>query len=290
MRKYGRRGYLYHLLDIGHAALNLSLVAGDSPVSRWVLQSRVAQQIARQSSACGGSLLGVGIIEGGRNQVSPTGWTMHDTTDASTLALSDIEGVVGSFLPPPPEPVALYLAKGCAQTDLANAIANRRSAARLQGLVSPDPAARATQRCVDLCERLIPALGLPVPGILSISRNQENGARRLNPTWTDRALIGQSDLAGANTFIVIHSKIRDAVADTLTPSTQRLIVACGIAGEIAYLTATHAGLGVTGIGGINPSLWAELCETSDDVLYLVALGDSQVGEKFDATGTRGSHG
>jgi hypothetical protein len=187
-------------------------------------------------------------------------------------------------------PLHLHLASGSDKAELVEGIAGRRSAARLRGEVSADKLERTAQRCVEACAHLIPALGLPSPSIRVISRNAINFGTGLADTdWFDRALIGQTNFGSACTFIVVHSKIQDSIADVLSPSTQQLIIACGIAGEIAYLVATRAGVGVTGIGGINPGLWAELCGTSDDVLYLIALGNAENGEKFDATSVDG-HG
>jgi hypothetical protein len=291
MRKYGRRGYLYHLLDVGHAILNLVLVAGDAGGSLHLIGPELAGKIAQQSSVCGGSLLGFGILEGYHDRPAARRWLLQQTFDAAVLSPpSDIERMVDPILPPPPQPVRLYLELNENTADLAKAIAKRRSAARLHDSVSVNEVECLTRDCAVLYRRVIPALGMPVPETRNISRSQLDGITLSSSEWMERALIGQSDLTTASAFIVVHSKVGDGAADVLTPSTQRLIISCGIAGELTYLSATRAGLGVTGIGGINPRLWADACGIADDVVYLVAIGDAMAGEKWDATTARGHHG
>jgi hypothetical protein len=290
MRKYGRRGFLYHLLDIGHAILNLTLVASDAGGELSAIDSGLVRSIVQQSAIRGESVLGIGLLDHSYEEFPRNNWLLQQTVDPVQAPPSDIERMVDPILPPPPQPVKLQLKLDGEVAGLAKAISKRRSAARLRDSLPAEQAKRLAEDCVDLCQRVIPALGLPGPGLRSVSRNQLSGITLSNSDWMDRALIGQTDLASASAFIVVHTKIGDDTADILTPSAQQLIISCGIAGELAYLSATDAGFGVTGIGGINPRLWADACQIGEDVLYLVAIGDAIAGEKFDVTNASGHHG
>jgi hypothetical protein len=290
VRKYGRRGYLYHLLDAGHAVLNLSLAAGHRRNGARLVDSRLIRQAGRQSIFRVGSLLAAGVLEADDGSAPLSTWVMQETASAIVHPpLDEIEEMLCPLLPPAPEPVQWQVAPEPDHVDLARGIADRHSAARLADAVSTDLIARTMKQCGEWFERLIPAFGMPTPRFRVFSRDPYVGEPLPDCDWIGRSLIGQTDLAGASTFIVMHSNVRDAAGDALTASTQRLIIASGIAGEIVYLVATRAGLGVTGIGGINPGLWAQLCGTPDDVLYLIAIGREMSGEKFDRTVADGSH-
>jgi hypothetical protein len=290
VRKYGRRGYLYHLLDAGHAALNLSLATADRRNGAPRMDGRLIRQAARQSIFRVGSLLAAGVLVGDEGSAPRSAWVMQETS--STVVhppLDEIEETLCPLLPPAPEPMQLQLAPNPDHANLVEGIAGRHSAARFAHEVSADLIARTMKQCGEWFERLIPAFGVPMPGFRVFSRDPYLGEPLPDSNWIGRSLIGQTDLAAAGAFIVVHSKVRDAAADALTASTQRMLIASGIAGEIVYLVATRAGLGVTGIGGINPGLWAKLCGTQDDVLYVIAIGREMSGEKFDRTVADGSH-
>jgi hypothetical protein len=290
VRKYGRRGFFYHLLDAGHALLNLSLTAADLiPGTRP--GPGVIAQAKREAAAGAGSVLAVGLLEAGDSGPGSSGWILQETTGASVNApLSDIEEMMHSVLPPAPEPVHVRLNPDPGAAGLVRGLPRRHSAAALEAMPTAGGLVDALHEVRRLCERLIPSFGLPVPGIRVFSRHPGLGDALPDARWVTRALIGQTDLADASTFVVIHARVPDRTAAVLSSAAQRAVIAGGIAGEIGYLVASGAGIGITGVGGFDPERWARLCGTDDDVLFLLAIGREDTGEKSDVTSPDGRHG
>ncbi|MET0136653.1 MAG: nitroreductase family protein [Kibdelosporangium sp.] len=279
MRKYGRRGYFYHLLDAGHAVLNLSVAAAGTRVP----DRRSVSAVAGEAVARGGVLLAAGVLDGSGQHEDPDHWLMHETAASSIHPpLGDIERTMTDLLPPTPDPLLL---RHLDRPELAGAIAGRRSAAGLAGTVAAGLVREVVQQSMDLCRQVIPSYGLPLPDVRVFARGELPG-----PDWLSAALVGQRNLVDASTFVVVHARVADTARQALSPATQRLAMAGGIAGEILYLVAGRAGVGVTGIGGFDPGRWARLCGTEDDVLYVLGLGRAASVGKIDVTSVDGNHG
>ncbi|TDV49755.1 hypothetical protein [Actinophytocola oryzae] len=288
MRRYGRRGYLYHLLDAGHAMLNLAVAAADPPrdfrVPREVL--RRAEEYAAQRAA---SVLAVGLLDRGGPGEAGARWMLQETTRLP-VPLSDVEMMITSVLPPTPRPVWLRLDDDPDVAALAAALRQRHSASVLDAMPDTGGLGDALAQTEKLCRRLVPALDLPVPEVRVFSRHPGLGATLPATTWVTQAILGQSDLVNASTFVVFQAEVPDKANGVLSPEAQRTVMACGMAGEIGYLVAARSGLGMTGIGGFDPVMWARQCGTAEDVLFLLAFGQERSGEKADATGAGGNHG
>ncbi|MBB4910649.1 nitroreductase family protein [Actinophytocola algeriensis] len=285
VRKYGRRGFLYHLVDAGHAMLNLSLTSGTPD------PDRPADAIAGRLARRGGALLGFGVLDADDSGRTADGWVLRQATGPEPQnPLNDIEEITRGLLPDPPEPLRLALPPSPARTRLADAIPTRHSAAAFHGAVAAGELAEFVARFVELCDRIVPELGVPIPGFQVFSRHPGVGRPLPEKSWLTGALLGQSHLTGASAFVVVHARVEDAPTEALSVGTQRLITASGLVGEIIYLAASQAGLGVTGIGGFDPRLWATACATTEDIIYVLAIGREADGEKFDVTNPNGSHG
>ncbi|MFD1047792.1 nitroreductase family protein, partial [Kibdelosporangium lantanae] len=280
MRRYGRRGYLYHLLDAGHALFNLSLTTvGDA-----------VRQLDSMAYATGyaldraGALLGVGMIRADGPSTAQPGWVTQERTTLE-VPVTDLESMITELVPPPPGPVYVPQLTGV----LADALGRRRSA----GAFGRDPGqqglAEAVAEVQRLCERLVSAFEVPTPRIKVFSRQPDVGIELPDTVWLARALLGQQNLVNASTFLVIHGEIPDKSQVALSAEAQRALIGAGIAGEIGYLVAARAGIAVTGVGGFDPDQWARLCGTTDDVLFLLAFGIETAGEKRDVTSTGGNH-
>jgi hypothetical protein len=285
MRKYGRRGYFYHLLDAGHALLNLSLTAADSAPG-FQLRPEITALAAEYASARAGAVLAAGVID--RNTAVAPGWRLQETVDAC-VPLSDVECLITELLPPAPLPVQLHRIETPEANELAEGLTTRRSASALVGMPDADGLGEVLGRIEEYCHRLIPALGMPVPEIKVFSRHQAIGDELPATSWLAEAVLGQSDLLNASTFVAIYAQVHDKGLVALSSDAQRTIMAGGVAGEIGYLVSALSGVDMTGVGGFDPAMWARLCHIEDDVLFVLAMGQELPGEKADVISTGGNH-
>jgi hypothetical protein len=288
MRRYGRRGYLYHLLDAGHAMLNLAVAAADSAPDLQVHQD-VVRCAGEYAAARAASVLVMGLLDRGDPGDAGVLWLLQETTQLPA-PLSDVESMITSVLPPTPPPVRLRFDDDPDVTRLAAALRQRHSASVLAAMPDTSGLGDALARTEKLCRRLLPLLGMPVPEMRVFSRHPGLGSALPATKWVTRAILGQLDLADASTFLVFHAKVPDKALGVLSPEAQRTVMACGMAGEIGYLVAAQSGIGMTGVGGFDPAMWAQQCGTEDDVLFVLAFGQELSGEKADVTGTVGNHG
>ncbi len=74
---------------------------------------------------------------------------------------------------------------------------------------------------------------------------------------------------------------------TETGNLGELALRCGVLGQMLYLGATRAGIGVTGIGGFDAAMWRSLAglPENDEILYVLLLGTpDDSGIKLDRLG------
>ncbi|QWF76795.1 nitroreductase family protein [Amycolatopsis sp. CA-230715] len=282
MRRYGRRGYLYHLLDVGHALLNLALSVGRDRAS-WPDSLAAAREYALGHT---GVLLGFGTVLADTPRSAQPGWVVHEQSIVD-IPVTDLECMIAELVPPPPAPVQVPALPGAGS--LAPGLGARRSAIALGTKADQDGLTGAVAEIQRLCERHIPAFDVPVPGITVFSRHPGVGAEPPDRAWLAEALLGQQNLVEASTFLAIHGAIADTGPAALSEAAQRTLIGAGIAGELGYLVAAREGLAVTGVGGFDPGRWAELCGTTDEVLFLLAFGYETASEKWDVASTGGNH-
>ncbi|MFE6776640.1 nitroreductase family protein [Streptomyces sp. NPDC057702] len=102
-----------------------------------------------------------------------------------------------------------------------------------------------------------------------------------------RACMQQRALAGAAAILLLHVPRTSLVGVDSTEgaeSLRELAFRCGALGQLLYLGANRARVGVTAIGGFDTVLWRELTELPDDdeILYALLLGSpDDSGVKLD---------
>lgn len=284
MRRYGRRGYLYHLIDAGHALFNLSLfcAAGTEPALGVV---------AAAGRAClqdGGAAIGWGEL--GRDidpPAPPSEWRIIDVPQGARSDSSEFERAIQAILPAPAPALAFQPGPGWYSEPDLELLGRRHSAAGFHPTEPLAALAEVVELIGEHTMRLKTELGIEAPTLHVFS--SVDGVGRPAPTrdWIAGALAGQTSLSRAQVYLAMHAPVTGALA--MDPDIQHRLVACGLVGQLSYLAATRAGVGVTGIGGFDPDLWAQACQTNDEVLYLVALGAERAGEKLDRTATVGGH-
>ncbi|MFE2754354.1 nitroreductase family protein, partial [Actinosynnema sp. NPDC059335] len=105
----------------------------------------------------------------------------------------------------------------------------------------------------------------------------------VRPDDLARACMHQDHLRDAAAFVVAHAP-RDEVVGRYPHRLRELIFRAGAVGQLLYLGATEAGLGVTAVGGFDARRWRRIARLPGDheVLYLVALGAGvDTGAKWD---------
>ncbi|MEV6977289.1 nitroreductase family protein, partial [Kitasatospora sp. NPDC093806] len=131
---------------------------------------------------------------------------------------------------------------------------------------------------------------LSAPGRLPDDRPTDEGAPRFvaTPFVTDnaaiaRACMGQSHLAGADSFVLLHAD-RAGTLGSGPALLREAIFRSAAAAHLLYLGAARNAIGVTGVGGFDAARWlaaAGLDETRE-LLYVVALGsDREDDRKLD---------
>ncbi len=322
MRKYGDRGYLYAQLDIAHLAANLLGLAQDlgftaelrlgfarTPAAEALGFGTRCREIhsalrlsagdvggraagwsvrdGRAASADGGDvqwwleaacwtslspLLDTGDEDRGRAAIqarppvdlrTDLGFGPSFPSGASWAALSGNRLSSKGFEPIGLARPALWQAVSACQAPLASD-------------VGPDSAVAMT-----LVVRDVPGLapgvyhateaGGDVPGVVP------NGDEIV------RACLQQEHLRHAAAFAVFHVSHEELVAAG-PHRVREMLFRIGAAGQLVYLGATEAGVGVTGVGGFDAGCWRQLARLAPDrePLYLVALGwDDARGVKWD---------
>ncbi|MFI0806761.1 nitroreductase family protein [Streptomyces echinatus] len=106
-----------------------------------------------------------------------------------------------------------------------------------------------------------------------------------------RACMQQRALAGAAAVLLLHVPRTSLAGAGSTPGAENLrelAFRCGALGQLLYLGAHRAGVGVTAIGGFDAPLWRTLAGLPEDeeVLYALLLGrPDDSGIKFDRLAT-----
>ncbi|GIE91055.1 Nitroreductase family protein [Actinoplanes regularis] len=119
----------------------------------------------------------------------------------------------------------------------------------------------------------------------------DTGERQAVPLPSDdevaRACMQQRALAGAAAVLLLHVP-RGSLAGANPPghggSLRELTFRCGVLGQLLYLGANRASVGVTGVGGFDTPLWRTLAglPEGDEILYALLLGSlDDSGVKLD---------
>lgn len=106
-----------------------------------------------------------------------------------------------------------------------------------------------------------------------------------------RACMQQRSLAGAAAIVLLHvprTSLAGADAAIDAENLRELACRCGALGQLLYLGANRAMVGVTAIGGFDTRLWRSLAglPQDDEILYALLLGcPDDSGIKFDRLAT-----
>ncbi|WP_406199790.1 nitroreductase family protein [Kitasatospora sp. NBC_01560] len=106
-----------------------------------------------------------------------------------------------------------------------------------------------------------------------------------------RACMQQRALAGAAAVLLLHvprTSLAGPGAAEDAENLRELAFRCGALGQLLYLGANRAEVGVTGIGGFDTPLWRTLAglPEDDEILYALLLGSpDDSGIKFDRLAT-----
>lgn len=279
MRKYGTRGYLYHLLDVGHAVFNLALLdrvastARDCPVT-------VPPGIV-------GSVLAAGLVAAFEpHDGEADGWRLVNTTNAEIQAgRSEFEAMADRMRPPAPRRPVFFDAVPPIPGNLARFIPARRSASSFAPGPDYDLDAVLTE-AFDCADAALRGLELPWP-VVHVS-GRVRGASALPPGDLMEGLAAQDHLLEAQAYVVFSAPVADDGA-VIDDARHALLLAAGVVGEVLYLVAARHGVGITAVGGINPEFWNQVLPPGHQALYLAALGGAAEGAKVDAL-YQGAHG
>ncbi|MFD3538120.1 nitroreductase family protein [Streptomyces sp. NPDC058662] len=106
-----------------------------------------------------------------------------------------------------------------------------------------------------------------------------------------RACMQQRALAGAAAVVLLHvprTSLAGAGSAADAENLRELAFRCGALGQLLYLGANRAAVGVTAIGGFDTPLWRTLAglPEDDEILYALLLGSpDDSGVKFDRLAT-----
>ncbi|APE35013.1 hypothetical protein BOX37_14820 [Nocardia mangyaensis] len=279
MRKYGPRGYLYHLIDGGHAIFDLALLSVTEPPP-----GPGTGLLPGSHDTVIGDVLAAGRITAGAPR-SSSRWRLVTTADAHVQSgRTAFEKWATRISPPAPAPV-VFDRVGNLPGQPERAVTARRSAGSFTPGYDTEPLRRVIASGVRCADSALEQLNLPRP-VVQVTGHGAAAVTR-PPTDLLAALGGQDHLIGADAYVVIGVPTRGD--DTIDHRRQGLLIAAGVVGQALYLAATESGAAVTGIGGIDPSAWNRVLPAGQQALYLIAVGGSADGEKFDALHP-GSHG
>ncbi|MEU6564538.1 nitroreductase family protein [Nocardia nova] len=274
MRKYGPRGYLYHLVDSGHAIFNLALLGTDSDVpqrDRRPSQDPPTGQIV-------GTVLAAGVVTAS-GAPPVTGWRCTTTVESDLqIGRTAYEEWAVRASPVGPRHPIRFDRVSTVPGDPAQFVTARRSASAFRGAMPAhvlDAVLTAGTHCADA---VLAQLGLERP-VVRIA-GAASGAVAIPAGDLLAALNGQDHLLDADAFVVLGGP--RGTGDTVDDGRQALLIALGVLGQALYLAATRHGVAVTGVGGFAPEFWNDLLPRDQQALYLIALGRAGGGGKSDA--------
>lgn len=273
MRKYGPRGYLYHLIDSGHALFALALLGSQPDDPPVTIPPAVNDRIH-------GKVLGIGRIRPRRSASSHPCWRLV-VTDAHQMQVgrTAFEELALNIVPQSstPVPVAFDASDSLDTPACLDALRTRTSANTF--IAAPHP---GTSTAIDdglaWGRAMLARLGLPAPEVTVVG-----GLACAAPIPQGdllAALAGQYHLVDAQSFLVFSVGAGDA--ECIDNGRQSLLLAIGVVGQAVYLAAAANGVGVTGVGGISPEFWNAALPQGQHALYLMALGTAAPADKPDA--------
>ncbi|MFB6890556.1 nitroreductase family protein [Kitasatospora sp. NPDC056327] len=310
IRKYGPRGYLYAQIDAGHAATNLLGTALDHGAARLRLavpRRRLAEALADHLPYRGiHSVLELEVPERDAAVPAPAGWGyLHQEHPAPMESTGRLEAVCWAGIPgllaagrdrapvvartvvdavPP-----LLAPEGIRPGEWTGLSRVRRSSKRF-GRQALDPAvlldavgALATELPCDLTGSGFGVTVLTPPGRFPDRGPGHGDALRFVGTafvtGTEdiaRACMGQSHLAGADSFVLLHAD-RAGTLGTGPAPLREAIFRSAAAAHLLYLGAARNAIGVTGVGGFDAARWLAAAGLDDtrELLYIVALGSDR---------------
>ncbi|MET0136718.1 MAG: nitroreductase family protein [Kibdelosporangium sp.] len=309
MRKYGPRGYLYTLLDTGHAATAL---LGEGArlrlgVPRDLLGSALATILPHRDVHA--------VISLGRpgRPTSEGRWSGLVQRRTGATQPDELEQHCWSTIPE-------WLVAGTTQVRGIGAapVVQLRCAPR-DGVVKADEWAaltRSRQSCKNFepgglsreaVYRTLLALATPLPTDLPAGKafrltfmaapgrvaqacraavDVLDADLAVSRQLSDRDTVvaacnGQQHLACAQLFVLCRIRRSALPADNEPQGLRDALFRAAAAAHLVYLGAARSGMAVTAVGGFDADRWRELAGLSDDeeIVYVVALG-------FDGTATR----
>ncbi|MFF2554234.1 hypothetical protein ACFVUS_24760 [Nocardia sp. NPDC058058] len=283
MRKYGPRGYLYHLLDCGHAAFNLALLSANTTGAQSFTEQFDPTPLRENVI---GDILAAGSVNPPTAPGPTAGWRMVRAGDTRLQAGRTAFEKWASRISPPglEHPIAFDSVRQL-PGELFDAVPERRSAAALRSGVDPGTLDAVVADAVHAANSALAQLNLPWPGIAVL------GSAGLGTPLLDGDLLtglsGQEQLVDADAFIVLSAP--RGADENIDEQRQTLLFAAGVVGQTIYLTATRHRVAVTGIGGIEPEFWNRALPPGHQAVYLLGLGHPAAGAKRDAL-YPGAHG
>ncbi|MGW4369551.1 hypothetical protein ACWEKT_28285 [Nocardia takedensis] len=291
MRKYGARGYLYHLIDAGHAVLSLALLERDSGVAQ-----RFPDGLPDPDTGAGGvhgDILAAGLVRAfDPRDGEADGWRLVSTSTARVqMGRSEFEQWGDQVRPPGPARPLYFDGVGELPGNLARFLPIRRSASAFGSVADrADPPGYVLDDLLEAAFAIAgPALrrlGLPMPTVHLFGPVADGLA--LPDGDLLAGLAGQEHLLGAQAFVAFSAPATED-ASLIDGARQAMLLATGVLGQVLYLVAARHGAGITGIGGLAPQFWNRALPPGEQTLYLTALGRPTGGEKFDAL-YQGAHG
>lgn len=314
MRKYGDRGYLYAQLDAAHLATNLLCVSSATGVPAQ-LRLRFDRESLHDVLGLAGrcrELHSAVVVGPGAGPAPDVRWSGRASARPSDLdvtwlelacwdSLGSADGVpeqardvaTGPFVAGgagrrPPGWRELSLVRASAKEFVPAEVPADVLRCALSAIgthhatdVRPDPDFH-----VSLVVRSV--AGQPA-AVIPLGRD---GRVDLDvpprPDDIAQACMHQDHLRDAAAFVLFHAPRRRVVGQ----NPRELIFRAGAVGQLLYLGAAEAGLGVTAVGGFDAHRWRRIARLPGDheVLYLIALGAGRdTGTKWDRAHTAYAH-
>lgn len=310
MRKYGDRGYLYTQLDSAHAVAGIGLAAralGTDVYIRHVPDAGPLAEALAAALECRQIHSAVAFAlpaerTGPVDQLSVASdwqsWQAWDGRRSEATVAQWMERQSWESLRLPQSistqlTTELEFGSSAAQV-FAKDIARRRSASGFEpGALS----AEQIRMTLDYTAGALPApstgrSGLAVTALLrpelraALAADAIHGVRlrdlELSRQEVGAAFLAQDHLREAACVILCHAEESGLVYDSGV--LHEAIFRAGCLGQLVYLGATVAGVGVTGVGGFDSAQW---CRTAGlpqghEVVYVLALGrETGSGDKLD---------
>ncbi|MFF7726699.1 nitroreductase family protein [Streptomyces sp. NPDC008001] len=128
-------------------------------------------------------------------------------------------------------------------------------------------------------------------GVYRLDTGERRPGRLPSTDEVARACMQQRALAGAAAILLLHvprTSLAGAGSAAGAENLRELAFRCGALGQLLYLGAHRAEVGVTAIGGFDTQLWRTLAglPEDDEILYALLLGSADdSGIKFDRLAT-----